>query len=90
LRALGRYVDPIWVASAMTDGDQQRSRAAGPEPVVVEDEGQQPLRIHFATVPQETYDLAYNEISNTLLWFLQHDLWDVTREPDIDAETWRA
>ncbi len=90
MRALGRYVDPIWVASAMTDGDRQRAHVAGSEPVVVEDEGQPPLRMHFATVPQETYDLAYNDISNAMLWFLQHYLWDVAREPDIDAETWRA
>jgi trehalose 6-phosphate synthase len=90
MHALGRYVDPIWVASAMTDGDRQRSHVAGSEPVVVVDEGQPTLRMHFATVPQETYDLAYNEISNTLLWFLQHYLWDVARDPDIDAETWRA
>jgi len=90
MSALGKYVDPIWVASAMTEGDRQQAVAAGGEPVMVEDEGQALLRIHFATVPPETYDLAYNEISNTILWFLQHYLWDVAHEPDIDAQVWRA
>jgi trehalose 6-phosphate synthase len=90
MQALGRYVDPIWVASAMTEGDRQRAHAAEGAPVVVEDEGQPPLTIHFTTVPQETYDLAYNEISNTLLWFLQHYLWDAAREPDINGEMWHA
>lgn len=90
MSALGRYVDPIWVASAMTEGDRLRAHAAGREPVLVEDEGQPPLRIHFAAVPQETYDLAYNEISNQLLWFLQHYLWDAAHEPDITEATWRA
>jgi len=90
MSALGKYVDPIWVASAMTEGDRQQSVATGGEPVVVEDAGQPPLKIHFATVPPETYDLAYNEISNSILWFLQHYLWDVAHEPDIDQQVWRA
>jgi len=90
MSALGKYVDPIWVTSAMTDGDRQQAVAAGGEPVVVKDRGQPPLKIHFATVPPETYDLAYNEISNSILWFLQHYLWDVAHEPDIDQQVWRA
>jgi trehalose 6-phosphate synthase len=90
MSALGRYVDPIWVASAMTEGDRLLASTVGSEPVIVDDEGEPPLRIHFATVPPETYDLAYNQISNEMLWFLQHYLWDVAHEPDIDAQFWRA
>jgi trehalose 6-phosphate synthase len=90
MSALGRYVDPIWVASAMTEGDRLLAIAAGGEPVVVDDEGEPPLRIHFAAVPPETYDLAYNQISNEMLWFLQHYLWDAAHEPDIDSQVWRA
>jgi trehalose 6-phosphate synthase len=90
MSALGRYVDPVWVASAMTEGDRQVAIAAGGEAVVVEDEGEPPLKIHFATVPTETYDLAYNQISNEILWFLQHYLWDAAHEPDIDQQIWRA
>ena len=90
MSALARYVDPLWVASAMTEGDRLRAQAAGRAPVLVEDAGQPPVRIHFAAVPQETYDLAYNEISNELLWFLQHYLWDAAHEPDITEATWRA
>lgn len=90
MSALGRYVDPIWVASAMTEGDRQQAIAAGGEPVVVEDAGEPPLKIHFATVPPETYALAYNQISNEMLWFLQHYLWDAAHEPDIDQQVWRA
>jgi trehalose 6-phosphate synthase len=90
MSALGKYVDPIWVASAMTEGDRQRAVTAGGEPVVVKDRGRPSLKLHFAAVPPETYDLAYNEISNTILWFLQHYLWDVAHEPDIDPQVWRA
>ncbi len=90
MSALGRYVDPIWVASAMTEGDRAQAVVVGGEPVIVEDAGEPSLKLHFATVPPETYNLAYNEISNTVLWFLQHYLWDAAHEPDIDQQVWRA
>jgi len=90
MRALGQYVDPIWVASAITEADRAQAILAGGEPVIVDDEDGPRLRIHFAAVPHETYDLAYDNISNELLWFLQHYLWDAAHEPDIDAATWRA
>ena len=38
----------------------------------------------------EAYHKYYNVISNPLLWFLQHYLWDTSRAPDIDEETWDA
>ncbi len=66
------------------------SRARGGEPIIVDDADGPRLRLFFAAVPHETYDLAYNDISNELLWFLQHYLWDAAHEPDIDDATWRA
>ncbi len=88
--AVSRYTDPIWVASAMTSGDRLRheqAEAAG-ETVVTPDESD--FRLRFVVTDEDTYDLYYNHISNPLLWFLQHYLWDTPRSPDIDAETWRA
>ncbi len=90
MSALGRYVEPVWVASAMTEGDRARAAQAGGDPVVVEEGDAPRLRMHFVTVPPETYDLAYNTVSNELLWFLQHYLWDAANEPDIDDALWRA
>jgi trehalose 6-phosphate synthase len=37
---------------------------------------------------EETYDHYYNDISNRLLWFLHHYLWDLPREPVLRAD-WR-
>jgi trehalose 6-phosphate synthase len=88
--AVSRYTDPIWVASAMTSGDRMRheqAEAAG-ETVITPDDSD--FRLRFVVTSEEAYDLYYNQISNPLLWFLQHYLWDTPRSPDIDAETWRA
>ena len=38
----------------------------------------------------EAYHQYYNVISNPLLWFLQHYLWDTPRSPDITDEIWDA
>jgi trehalose 6-phosphate synthase len=68
-----------WLASAITDGD--REAAAGG---VVEADG---FRVHMLAVDAETYRLAYDVVSNGVLWFAHHGLWDLTREPAFDA-TW--
>ena len=82
----------IWIAAAMTDGDRARAVAA-------EEEGETLITPHgtgsrfklrFAVPSQEAYNQYYNVISNPLLWFLQHYLWDTPRSPDITHETWTA
>lgn len=67
-----------WLASAITDGDREAS-ADG----VVEADG---FRVHMLAIDPETYRLAYDVVSNGVLWFAHHGLWDLTREPSFDAE----
>lgn len=88
--AVSRYSDLIWVASAMTDGDRERALQtleAG-ERVIVPPESD--VRLRFVLSNPDEYDGYYNRISNPLLWFLQHYLWDTPRAPDINEETWHA
>ena len=47
-------------------------------------------RVAFIQPAPEAYDLYYNVISNPLLWFIQHYLWDLAREPLVDASTRHA
>jgi trehalose 6-phosphate synthase len=75
----------LWVAAAMTDGD--RRIAAGSDDGRVEaaiDEATYYLR--FLAFDEPTYDRFYNEISNRLLWFLHHYLWDLPRSPVMGTE----
>jgi trehalose 6-phosphate synthase len=88
--AVSRYTDPIWVAAAMTPGDRirhEQAESAG-ETVISPDDSD--FRLRFVVTDEDVYDRYYNHISNPLLWFLQHYLWDTPRSPDIDAETWTA
>lgn len=90
ISAISRYTEAIWVASAMTEGDRLRAEAAeaaGERVIAPEDTD---FRLRFVVSDPEAYDRYYNQISNPLLWFLQHYLWDTPRSPDIDFATWDA
>ncbi len=46
--------------------------------------------IHYVVADEEAYRCYYSVIANPLLWFLQHYLWGLIREPVIDGEMWAA
>ena len=75
----------LWVAAAMTDGDRQiaTGSASGRVEAVVED-GKYFLRL--LAFDRQAYDRFYNEISNRLLWFLHHYLWDLPRAPVLGTQ----
>jgi trehalose 6-phosphate synthase len=47
-------------------------------------------RVKFINPDAQAYEGYYNTISNPLLWFLQHSMWNVPLAPVIDQATWRA
>ena len=88
--AIAREHQPIWIAAAMTEGDRARAEVARRTGEGLIGTGQGDFRLRFVTPAPEAYHQYYNVISNPLLWFLQHYLWDTPRAPDITAETWQA
>ena len=82
----------IWIAAAMTDGDRERAAAAeeAGETLITPHGSGSNFKLRFVLPTQDAYNQYYNEISNPLLWFLQHYLWDTPRSPDITHETWKA
>ena len=79
----------LWVAAAMSDAD--RAIATGPENVLVDMQAfGSSYRVRLLDIPPERYDGYYNRISNRMLWFAHHYLWDTVRHPVFDDETERA
>jgi trehalose 6-phosphate synthase len=76
--------DTAWVAAAMTEGD----RAVALKGRVIEPDSHQ--RVRYVVVPPERYEGYYNEISNRILWFVHHSLWDIPRSPIFDEATQEA
>jgi trehalose 6-phosphate synthase len=76
----------LWVAAAMSDGDREAARAA-PSGVIDMRAHGSAYRLRYLDIPTDTYDGYYNRISNGILWFAHHYLWDAVRTPSFgDAE----
>lgn len=76
----------LWVAAAMSDGDREAARAAPGGVIDMRAHGSA-YRLRYLDIPADTYDGYYNRISNGILWFAHHYLWDAVRSPSFgDAE----
>src|SRR5437660_3741679 len=88
LLTLAEVTGADWVACARTEGER----------ALIEEHGttwKAPLirsetRLHYVTPTPEQYDQYYSVISNPVLCFLQHYLWDLAQQPIIDGRIHRA
>lgn len=84
LSALAQQQKVLWVAAALSDDD--RDWAAEHQAVQNVDD----IYLKLIITDKTQYDQYYNVIANPLLWFIQHELWDMPRQPTITEETWNA
>lgn len=85
LAALAEQHDVMWFAAALSSSDRKWSQAQGNHMTRVQD-----INLRLIRTDRRRYRQYYNIISNPMLWFLQHQLWDIPRKPEIDKETWEA
>ena len=84
-----RYAPGVWVASAMTAGDREFIREQGDEHLKVEFENHE-VRLRYLVFERESFDRYYNRISNSILWFLQHNMWNLPVQPRFTTSTHEA
>lgn len=84
LGGLAATQDVLWVSAAMSEDDRAWA-AEQTEPQMIDD-----ILISMIIPDEEQYQQYYNQIANPLLWFVQHQMWAVTRDPVIDKDTWDA
>jgi trehalose 6-phosphate synthase len=85
LGGLAENLDVLWVAAAMSEDDKRWAREADHQEQMVEG-----IRLKLVSPAENAYHKYYHVISNPLLWFIQHQLWDAPRSPNITADTWDA
>jgi trehalose 6-phosphate synthase len=85
LTGLAHFKKLTWVACAMSEEDARWKQGE----ICLENDDCN-LNVYFINPSAEAYEGYYNQISNPLLWFLQHSMWDVPRSPVIDQQTWKA
>ena len=78
-----RHHPGTWVAAALSDAE--RRLAAENSAVEVALDGEE-YRVRYVAPSPDAYHKYYNVVSNPMLWFIQHYLWDLGRHPDIRAE----
>jgi trehalose 6-phosphate synthase len=82
--AVARDGNLTWVACALSDDDRAWAEEF-PQATEIDE-----TRLRLISPVPDAYHGYYNVISNPLLWFLQHAMWDSPRAPNIDSDTWDA
>lgn len=85
LTGLVQHVDASWIACAQTAEDAECSSCR----VSLHGDNNK-IHVQFLTPSPDAYSGYYSVISNPLLWFVQHSMWDIPRQPVIDSKTWQA
>ncbi len=76
----------LWIAAAMSDGDRAMAERSAHGAVTV-DAGGTNFRVRYLDFPPEVFDGYYNYVSNGILWFAYHYLWDAVHSPIWNEST---
>jgi trehalose 6-phosphate synthase len=79
----------LWIACAMTEGDREQATSSEDGRIEVLSEDTK-YDLRYLTPPPDVFDRYYNVISNRILWFLHHFLWDTVRSPRFGSATRQA
>lgn len=85
LRSMLPGTEAAWVSCAMSDADA----AAYDQGLMRSDD----LDLHLVRPSADVYRMAYGVVSNAILWFVHHHLFDTTHRPRFDRrweEAWEA
>src|ERR1700722_9157448 len=80
LAAGGPQAEVSWIGAALSDAD----RAAAHLRPAAEEPGAVPVRM--LDIPPDIFDRAYNNVANSILWFVQHMLFDTPTQPRFGRE----
>ncbi|MGA5132736.1 alpha,alpha-trehalose-phosphate synthase (UDP-forming) [Streptomyces olivoreticuli] len=83
LSAMDRDAGAVWVCTAMSEGDREAARRAGRR-LDTEDTGGH--RVRMLDIDPDTFAAAYNDIANSVLWFVHHLLYETPLAPVFDAD----
>jgi trehalose 6-phosphate synthase len=87
--AISRYASPVWICSPMSSVDREMASTAAGQ-LMSYSTTDYDFRLRFVLTEEESYDEYYLTVSNPLLWFVQHYMWDVVRTPTFTPEMWTA
>src|SRR5205807_3977697 len=90
LSSLAQATGAVWVAAARGEAETQLRLDDEGEPMILETSDGGRFQVSWVSAPRLVYDMYYTTISNPLLWFVQHFLWNLAQAPILDETTHRA
>ena len=87
--AISRYASPIWICSPMTSADRKLA-LQHPGELIPYSTKDYDFRVRFVLTDEQSYEEYYLTVSNPLLWFLQHYMWDLVCVPTFTDDMWAA
>ena len=84
LRGLVEPHDVTWIASAISDEDRVVSGENEGRAFDETSREGASFRLRLVAHDPQAYDWFYNVVSNPILWFVQHYLWDLKESPNLD------
>jgi trehalose 6-phosphate synthase len=88
LLTLAEVTNADWVAVARTEAERKMVEELGS--TIVAPLGRSTTKLHYVMPAIEQYHDYYSVISNPVLWFIQHYLWNLAQEPVIDSRVHSA
>ncbi|HEX9775238.1 MAG TPA: trehalose-6-phosphate synthase [Actinomycetota bacterium] len=76
--------DATWISAAISEEDRRRAGPGAPPHELPAAGGS--IHVRMLAPDLDDYDSFYNQISNRILWFLHHYLWDAAGTPDFGDE----
>jgi trehalose 6-phosphate synthase len=83
--SLAAYLDTCeWICAPITDEDRVVALESGGGAVTVSEQGTTHC-MRLLPLEEEAFEQYYSVISNPIIWFVQHCLWDLSNAPNITA-----
>ena len=84
LAALGAETSVTWICAALSDADRAAARR---QDAGTGDEGEgASVAVRMLDIPPGVFDRAYNNVANSILWFVHHLLFDIPNQPQFGLE----
>jgi trehalose 6-phosphate synthase len=81
LAALGPEAEVSWICAALSDADRAAAHLRAAD---LSEPGAVPVRM--LDISPEVFERAYNNVANSVLWFVQHLLFDTPNQPRFGRE----
>jgi len=83
MTAISEETRATWISAAMTEAEYILAKEDLP---LAFPEDNPLYHIKLVDIPEPVYDRYYNVISNPLIWFIHHYMWDLNKNPSITTE----